>query len=121
MGNTNTTETSGAATDHASARPQRMSELLPLVARQLRSHGVTNVHVNYEGKGLAFIFIGTAERPLPKSTAVVTTSEITQTLQSILERRYPGATKTDGASGYFEWDLANDTLLHEHSVTHHGI
>ena len=65
MSNPNTTQTSVAATDHASTAPQRMSELLPLVARQLRSHGVVKVCARYEGQDVAFIFMGTDEHPLP--------------------------------------------------------
>jgi len=119
----NTTQPNEAATDQASMAPQRMSEVLPLIAQMLRSHGVLRVHARYDGKEIRFIFTGVDKHPLPKYTAVETALAITNALKVILERRYPGATKAEGVSGYFEWDLVADTLRHEHvvTVTHHGI
>lgn len=96
MTDLNTIQASEAATDQASTAPQRMSEVLPLVAEQLRKHGVIRVHARYEGQDVAFMFTGTDEHPLPKPAAVETACAIWKALRSILERRYPNATKTEG-------------------------
>ncbi len=114
------TQTSEASTGQTSTVPERMSELLPLVAQRLREHGVIRVHARYEREDFAFIFTRTNEHPLPKPTAVETACAIRDALRSISKRRYPNATKTDGTSGYFEWDLVADTFVHEHVVAGQG-
>jgi hypothetical protein len=122
MSNPNTNQTTDAATDHISTA-RRMPELVHDVAGWLRKHGVIKVHARYEGKDVVIIFMGTDEQHLPKPTAIEAARSITNALRSILESRYPDATKSGGASGHFEWDLADGTLQHEHvvTVTYHGI
>lgn len=119
----NTTQIGDPATDAETAvtPPRTLSELLPLVARRLKSHGVAKVCVRYERDEFAFMFMSTDERPLAQLSAVMTACEIRQALRSILDRRYPNACKAEGVSGFFEWDLGADTLQHEHVIAHHGI
>jgi len=122
MSNLNTTQPTNAATDQVSTA-RRLPELVHDVAGWLRKHGVLKVHARYEGQDVGIIFMGTDEQNLPKPTAIEAARSIRSALRSILESRYPDATKSGGASGHFEWDLADGTLQHEHvvTVTYHGI
>jgi hypothetical protein len=117
----NTTKEGAAENDTTTKTPRTLSELVPLVARRLKAHGVAKVLARYEGKEYAFMFMSTDERSLAQLSAVMTALEIKQALQAILDRRYPRTTDREGTSGFFEWDLAADTLQHEHVVIHHGI
>jgi hypothetical protein len=122
MSNPNTTQTIDAATDQVSTA-RRMPELVHDVAGWLRKHGVIKVHARYEGQDVVVIFMGTDEQHVPKPIAIEAARSIRNALRSILESRYPDATKSAGASGHFDWDLADGTLQHEHvvTVTYHGI
>jgi hypothetical protein len=122
MSDPKTTQTSDPAADHASATAQRMSELLPVVAQKLRRLGIHTVYAPYYRRNVSVVLIGEREPSLPEAAEIVaiTTPKISRAFRSILERRYPEAT-TDAASGHFEWDLAADTVQHEHVTTHKGI
>jgi len=123
MTDSNTTQPNDAEAPDATTpmTPATLSELLPLVARRLKTHGVARVTARYEGEEFAFMFMSTEERPMAQLSAVMTAHEIRRAFRSILDRRYPDAAKTNGTYGFFEWDLAADTLQHEHVITHHGI
>lgn len=122
MSDLKTTQTSESAANHASATAQRMSELLPLVTQKLRRLGIHTVYAPYYRQNVSVVLIGEREPSLPEAVEIVATAtpEISRVFRSILERRYPQAT-TNAASGHFEWDLAADTLQHEHVMTHKGI
>ncbi|MBS0422529.1 MAG: hypothetical protein JSR66_32780 [Proteobacteria bacterium] len=122
MSDPKTTQNHDSGADHAPATAQRMSELLPLVAQKLRGLGIHTVYAPYYRKSISVVLIGEREPSLSEAVEIVATmtTAIGRALQSILQRRYPEA-MTDAASGHFEWDLAADTLQHEHVMTHKGI
>lgn len=120
---TDTDNHDGSATGNANStsEPKKMSEVLPLVSRQLKQQGVVRVYARYEGAQIVLAFVGADRCPRSSPSTAMLAVEISRVFGSLLERRYPADRKRENVSGFFGWDLNADTLEHEHIVTHHGL
>ncbi len=98
-----------------------MATRLPEVVRALKQEGVDHVIASYGGSRIALAYLGHGKKLLairPKETQVL---HIVEVLGSVLKRRYPAAFENADEGGVFEWDVMNDTLEHQHTITHRGV
>lgn len=101
--------------------PETFSSYLPHTAAKLCSLRVTTVRVEYERPYWTFSGFGETPHRLSRAAVAVICDEIELHLILLLRRRYPAYFEGDGSKGFFEWDLASDTLRHEHTRVHFGI
>jgi hypothetical protein len=116
MSDSNTANASGAA-----KHTESMSQVLPLVTKRLKQHGISKVCVGYDGAKLRVVFLGNDAGSSTVAITVTATAEITELFSRILRRRYPKHFEDDGSTGLFEWDVHADTLRHDHIITQHGL
>jgi hypothetical protein len=95
---------------------------LPEARRQLKDAGVEQVHINYDGCGDS----GCIERIAytdGQGSAVdlagklaITEEQLMDLFYDLTQARHPGWENNDGAFGEFEWNLADDALMHTHNA-----
>lgn len=98
-----------------------MATRLPEVVRALRQEGVHHVIASYGGSRIAVAYLGHDHKLLairPNESHIL---HIVEVFRSVLKRRYPAAFENAGETGIFEWDLINDSLEHQHTITHRGL
>jgi hypothetical protein len=99
-----------------------MTKRLPLIAHVLRNSGIKLVVANYRGTVCGLLFAGSTDAPvLPEDAVASTARDIARVLLEIATKRYPTALEDGNSTGRFEWNLAEDTLEHQHTITHRGL
>jgi hypothetical protein len=88
---------------------------------KLRKLGVVRVLAAYKKNALNVAFLNSQHIPMLVPDLDAVADELARLLAIVIRRRCPDGSPSGPNSGTFDWQLVEDILIHEQTVTYRGI